>query len=243
MLIQTIIFSKGHNVQQHSVVLVRGGRSQDCPGVRYHLVRGAMDLVRAFPLVFFLSFFPFPLSHFISYLFSLFFPFSPLLFFFSLSLPRHFPRTEQNLALITRERAYTERRRAKSDLAVKIRDQETEESLAKLSSFEIQFSPFVMMIKKGWRATADQSITRDPTICRRGGVVKKVYCKKKKGRTEWMFTCLADRSGRKKSLVIITPTPASRKGFLNYTKIEAFHAELFETRLLHISCPYSSLLV
>ena len=36
----------GHNVQQHSVVLVRGGRSQDCPGVRYHLVRGAMDLVR-----------------------------------------------------------------------------------------------------------------------------------------------------------------------------------------------------
>ena len=35
----------GHNAQQHSVVLVRGGRSQDCPGVRYHLVRGAMDLV------------------------------------------------------------------------------------------------------------------------------------------------------------------------------------------------------
>ncbi len=38
----------GHNVQQHSVVLVRGGRSQDCPGVRYHLVRGAMDLVCSF---------------------------------------------------------------------------------------------------------------------------------------------------------------------------------------------------
>ncbi|KAF7866699.1 hypothetical protein EAF04_005541 [Stromatinia cepivora] len=35
---------EGHNVQQHSVVLVRGGRSQDCPGVRYHLVRGAGDL-------------------------------------------------------------------------------------------------------------------------------------------------------------------------------------------------------
>ncbi|THW08420.1 ribosomal protein S12 [Aureobasidium pullulans] len=34
----------GHNVQQHSVVLVRGGRSQDCPGVKYHLVRGALDL-------------------------------------------------------------------------------------------------------------------------------------------------------------------------------------------------------
>ncbi|KAA8570621.1 hypothetical protein EYC84_000020 [Monilinia fructicola] len=36
--------ARGHNVQQHSVVLVRGGRSQDCPGVRYHLVRGAGDL-------------------------------------------------------------------------------------------------------------------------------------------------------------------------------------------------------
>jgi small subunit ribosomal protein S12 len=32
-------------VQQHSVVLVRGGRAQDCPGVRYHLIRGALDLV------------------------------------------------------------------------------------------------------------------------------------------------------------------------------------------------------
>jgi small subunit ribosomal protein S12 len=37
----------GHNVQQHSVVMVRGGRAQDCPGVKYHLVRGALDLVRA----------------------------------------------------------------------------------------------------------------------------------------------------------------------------------------------------
>jgi small subunit ribosomal protein S12 len=35
----------GHNVQQHSVVMVRGGRAQDCPGVKYHLVRGALDLV------------------------------------------------------------------------------------------------------------------------------------------------------------------------------------------------------
>ncbi|PSS05311.1 hypothetical protein BD289DRAFT_478205 [Coniella lustricola] len=34
----------GHNIQQHSVVLVRGGRAQDCPGVRYKLVRGALDL-------------------------------------------------------------------------------------------------------------------------------------------------------------------------------------------------------
>lgn len=40
-----IEYKSGHNVQQHSVVLVRGGRSQDCPGVKYHLVRGAMDLV------------------------------------------------------------------------------------------------------------------------------------------------------------------------------------------------------
>ena len=38
----------GHNVQQHSVILVRGGRSQDCPGVRYHMVRGAGDLVSHF---------------------------------------------------------------------------------------------------------------------------------------------------------------------------------------------------
>lgn len=35
---------EGHNIQQHSVVLVRGGRAQDCPGVRYKLVRGALDL-------------------------------------------------------------------------------------------------------------------------------------------------------------------------------------------------------
>lgn len=39
--------STGHNVQQHSVVMVRGGRAQDCPGVKYHLVRGALDLVRS----------------------------------------------------------------------------------------------------------------------------------------------------------------------------------------------------
>ena len=34
----------GHNAQEHSVVLVRGGWAQDLPGVRYHLVRGANDL-------------------------------------------------------------------------------------------------------------------------------------------------------------------------------------------------------
>ncbi|KAK4935752.1 hypothetical protein LTR10_023252 [Elasticomyces elasticus] len=43
-VISAYIPGEGHNVQQHSVVLVRGGRSQDCPGVRYHLVRGAFDL-------------------------------------------------------------------------------------------------------------------------------------------------------------------------------------------------------
>ncbi|GME75720.1 unnamed protein product [[Candida] boidinii] len=34
----------GHNAQEHSVVYVRGGRSQDLPGVKYHLIRGALDL-------------------------------------------------------------------------------------------------------------------------------------------------------------------------------------------------------
>jgi len=33
----------GHNLQEHSVVLVRGGRVKDLPGVRYHIVRGALD--------------------------------------------------------------------------------------------------------------------------------------------------------------------------------------------------------
>ncbi|KAF2203210.1 30S ribosomal protein S12 [Delitschia confertaspora ATCC 74209] len=43
-VITAYIQGEGHNVQQHSVVLVRGGRAQDCPGVKYHLVRGALDL-------------------------------------------------------------------------------------------------------------------------------------------------------------------------------------------------------
>jgi len=34
----------GHSLNQHSVVLVQGGRAQDCPGVKYTLVRGALDL-------------------------------------------------------------------------------------------------------------------------------------------------------------------------------------------------------
>jgi len=35
----------GHNLQEHSVVLIRGGRVKDLPGVRYHIVRGALDAV------------------------------------------------------------------------------------------------------------------------------------------------------------------------------------------------------
>nr|YP_010514123.1 ribosomal protein S12 [Strongylodon macrobotrys]YP_010514167.1 ribosomal protein S12 [Strongylodon macrobotrys]UXL85776.1 ribosomal protein S12 [Strongylodon macrobotrys]UXL85820.1 ribosomal protein S12 [Strongylodon macrobotrys] len=35
----------GHNLQEHSVVLVRGGRVQDLPGVRYHIIRGTLDAV------------------------------------------------------------------------------------------------------------------------------------------------------------------------------------------------------
>jgi small subunit ribosomal protein S12 len=37
------IGGEGHNLQEHSVVLLRGGRVQDLPGVRYHMVRGALD--------------------------------------------------------------------------------------------------------------------------------------------------------------------------------------------------------
>jgi small subunit ribosomal protein S12 len=37
------IGGEGHNLQEHSVVLVRGGRVPDLPGVRYHIVRGALD--------------------------------------------------------------------------------------------------------------------------------------------------------------------------------------------------------
>ena len=33
----------GHNLQEHSIVLIRGGRVKDLPGVRYHVVRGTMD--------------------------------------------------------------------------------------------------------------------------------------------------------------------------------------------------------
>lgn len=37
------IGGEGHNLQEHSIVLVRGGRVRDLPGVRYHIVRGALD--------------------------------------------------------------------------------------------------------------------------------------------------------------------------------------------------------
>jgi small subunit ribosomal protein S12 len=34
---------EGHNLQEHSIVLIRGGRIKDLPGVRYHIIRGALD--------------------------------------------------------------------------------------------------------------------------------------------------------------------------------------------------------
>jgi small subunit ribosomal protein S12 len=43
--ITTYIPGEGHNLQEHSVVLVRGGRVKDLPGVRYHMVRGTLDAV------------------------------------------------------------------------------------------------------------------------------------------------------------------------------------------------------
>jgi small subunit ribosomal protein S12 len=41
--VTTYIPGVGHNLQEHSIVLVRGGRVKDLPGVRYHIVRGALD--------------------------------------------------------------------------------------------------------------------------------------------------------------------------------------------------------
>ena len=41
--VSAYIPGEGHNLQEHSVVLVRGGRVRDLPGVRYHIVRGALD--------------------------------------------------------------------------------------------------------------------------------------------------------------------------------------------------------
>jgi small subunit ribosomal protein S12 len=41
--VTSYIPGEGHNLQEHSVVLIRGGRVKDLPGVRYHIVRGVMD--------------------------------------------------------------------------------------------------------------------------------------------------------------------------------------------------------
>jgi small subunit ribosomal protein S12 len=43
--ITTYIPGVGHNLQEHSVVLIRGGRVKDLPGVRYHVIRGTLDSV------------------------------------------------------------------------------------------------------------------------------------------------------------------------------------------------------
>ena len=43
MEVTTYIPGEGHNLQEHSVVLIRGGRVKDLPGVRYHVVRGTLD--------------------------------------------------------------------------------------------------------------------------------------------------------------------------------------------------------
>ena len=45
MEVTTYIPGEGHNLQEHSVVLIRGGRVKDLPGVRYHVVRGVLDSV------------------------------------------------------------------------------------------------------------------------------------------------------------------------------------------------------
>jgi small subunit ribosomal protein S12 len=41
--VNSYIGGEGHNLQEHSIVLIRGGRVKDLPGVRYHVVRGALD--------------------------------------------------------------------------------------------------------------------------------------------------------------------------------------------------------
>jgi small subunit ribosomal protein S12 len=43
--VTTYIPGVGHNLQEHSVVLIRGGRVKDLPGVRYHVVRGTLDSI------------------------------------------------------------------------------------------------------------------------------------------------------------------------------------------------------
>ena len=41
--VNSYIPGEGHNLQEHSIVMVRGGRVKDLPGVRYHIVRGTLD--------------------------------------------------------------------------------------------------------------------------------------------------------------------------------------------------------
>ena len=43
MEVTAYIPGEGHNLQEHSVVLIRGGRVKDLPGVRYHVIRGPLD--------------------------------------------------------------------------------------------------------------------------------------------------------------------------------------------------------
>jgi small subunit ribosomal protein S12 len=43
MEVTAYIPGEGHNLQEHSIVLIRGGRVKDLPGVRYHIIRGSMD--------------------------------------------------------------------------------------------------------------------------------------------------------------------------------------------------------
>jgi small subunit ribosomal protein S12 len=45
MEVTSYIPGEGHNLQEHSVVLIRGGRVKDLPGVRYHIVRGTLDSI------------------------------------------------------------------------------------------------------------------------------------------------------------------------------------------------------
>jgi small subunit ribosomal protein S12 len=45
MEVTSYIPGEGHNLQEHSVVLIRGGRVKDLPGVRYHVIRGVLDSV------------------------------------------------------------------------------------------------------------------------------------------------------------------------------------------------------
>ena len=45
MEVTTYIPGEGHNLQEHSIILIRGGRVKDLPGIRYHVVRGTLDCV------------------------------------------------------------------------------------------------------------------------------------------------------------------------------------------------------